>query len=196
MNSLVRFDVTEIPPGASIQEATLSLWAMRRSNENPMDISAHAISSDWDEGTATWILAREGTPWETAGGDYDPPILDSVRVTDLSQWYELHVTSAVQEWVDDPAHNYGVLLRSSNPYGIEYEFAASEHLATFVRPRMDIRYFWLPTTTATVTPTATQTSASTGTPTATDTPTVTVTATATVTPTRTPCRANLPMIAK
>ena len=198
MHSLVRFNLSEIPGDAEILDAELSIWSIRRTNEYTMDVDVHEVTTSWDELSATWNEASAGVPWQSAGGDFAPQILDSTTVTTTARWYAFGVVPAVQRWVDNPASNRGLILRSTNPYGVEYEFATSEHLSAYAHPRMDILYYWLPTPTptATSTPTETATPTATLTETSTSTPTMTITNTPTPSSTPTPYVALLPMIRK
>ena len=186
MSSLVRFDLSQVPAGATIIEADLALWAIRRSNDNPTDIDVHQVTTTWDATGATWNDARVGIPWQSSGGDFEPSIVDSATVSTTEAWYHFDLASTAQQWVDTPNSNHGVILRSTNAYGVEYEFTTSDHLADYTHPILNVLYEWIPTPTPTVTLTPTPTS------------THTRTATPTPTPTATPIRfaALLPLITK
>jgi hypothetical protein len=70
--------------------------------------------------------------------------LDTVHIDQTARQYTLDVTEAVTHWIKDPAANRGLMLRSTTPYGVEYQFTTSDHVALYARPRLEILYRWFP----------------------------------------------------
>ena len=91
----------------------------------------------------------------------------------ISTWYTWTVTSLVQDWVDNPAGNLGMILIPGSST-VRYHFTSAEGTAV-LRPRLVIRYTERP-------PTPTPTLPATATPTSTAPPTVTPTVTPSGTP--------------
>ena len=104
----------------------------------------HEITSAWDENSVTWIEASSGVPWQRAGGDYSPEIIDTLHLDEITRQYTIDITQAVTHWVDEPAENHGLMLRSTTPWGVEYQFTTSEHFSLYARPRLEILYRWFP----------------------------------------------------
>lgn len=74
--SAIEFDLTSLnlPAGATVTDVELVLtvgfdWADAE-NDSPT-IEIYPLTTQFEESSATWNLARSGVPWITPGGDYD-----------------------------------------------------------------------------------------------------------------------------
>ncbi len=56
--ALVYFDISRIPPDATVVEATLNLYAFYWSQSFPLTIHAYRVLKDWTVGYATWNRAN------------------------------------------------------------------------------------------------------------------------------------------
>jgi hypothetical protein len=184
-STLLRFDLSSVPPGSTINQATLALYAYLRDNELPIDIGIYRVLRPWDELEAHWERASIGRPWGAPGcndtatdREPDPAAVQTVSV--LNTWYEVDVTQLVRDWTENPAANYGMILRGQSDRSVHYDFASSDHVTQALRPMLVIDYT-APEAPATATPTAVPTPS--GTPTIEETPTPSGTPTASVTPT-------------
>ncbi len=191
---LIRFDVSVLPEGVFVEEASLGLWVHNYGQrEGPIITGAYTVLRRWEEMEATWYEATDLDDWGLPGcndttSDRSPTALDRQTVYERDRWYAWDVTTAVRDWVADPAANKGVIIQQINKeVGGEFDIWHSEYLGADRRPYLMIRYSLLPPT---PTPTATPTTTSTPT----HTPTVTPTPTITATPT--PARIYLPLIFK
>lgn len=200
-DGVLRFELTGLPQGARVQQATLDLTTTAFRIDQPIAVSAYRLLKPWLESAAAWVEPAEGQVWGLAGArqpgvDYDAARLSTTTLQNLSvgghvQW---DLTSAVQAWLANPASNLGVLLLPES--GARHLYAASsENGKIEQRPKLIVRFELLPRpTTPTPTPTATptHTATPTSTPAPTDTPTPTLTPTpkptATATPTSAPAR--------
>jgi hypothetical protein len=120
---LLRFDLRDIPPGATVTSATLSLYHNLTSSATPGKINLHRATRAWQEGGgvnacqrtgAIWQEAQPDLPWTatTKGGDYDSAILASKTDSTVpAGWDIFTVTSLVGQWVAGTAPNHGMLLR-------------------------------------------------------------------------------------
>jgi len=187
--SLIKFDLTSIPPGAVIKQAVLNLHLLER-GPSAVDLSVHRLIRHWQSAEATWQLATTLQPWAVPGAsganvDYDPtPIYEVAGAYHLG-WHPFDLKDVVLQWVRSEAPNEGVLI-SGPRQGNEttfLRFSSAEAPIAGHRPYLQVVYA-LPSSipTATVTPpapTATPTRTATRTPTLTPTVTRTISATAT-----------------
>jgi hypothetical protein len=136
--ALLRFDLTSIPAGATIISASLILIKNKggASTTNPSDL--HKLSADWGEGTsfddpgaspgdgggdgatattgdATWVHRFFNTSnWMVTGGDFLSSPSGSTVVNSTNgqyTWSGAGLVADVQSWVDNPAVNFGWILR-------------------------------------------------------------------------------------
>ncbi len=107
--SLVRFDLSAIPAGTSISQATLWLY-LRSSYDVPNTsrvMAAYRVASLWTEGGVTWNT-RPGL-----GGKYGEV---SVPHADW-RWYAIDVTDLVRSWLSGQYSNYGMWVLGNEDSG-------------------------------------------------------------------------------
>ncbi|MFO7742638.1 MAG: DNRLRE domain-containing protein [Anaerolineae bacterium] len=133
--TLVRFDLSGLPPDAVVDSASLRLFLEGASGADPVSIGAYLITSAWDESTVTW-----NTPFTTGLFGFSASI--DATVGSYKSW---SVTSYAQSWIDDPSSNFGVMLRGPTE-GANYErvFASREHLERV--PQLELTYHLTPYT--------------------------------------------------
>ncbi|MCD6520702.1 MAG: DNRLRE domain-containing protein [Anaerolineae bacterium] len=175
--ALLWFDLSEVPQGARVSEATLFLFGRDVDPTVPLCVSQ--LLRPWEEYEATWLEASEGVPWDVPGAlgvgtDHEAPCLQGeFKDEGQIQFYEWDVREMVQGWIDGTHENYGFIVmipegaKAKETHGLysrEYsEFALRPFLALlYTEPT--------PTFTPTLTPTYTATATPTCTPTATPTP--------------------------
>jgi hypothetical protein len=185
---LLRADVGALPPGAWIEEATLTLY-QGSGGGSSMSTSVYGLLRPWVHGQATWNRASAALLWAQPGCGAAGSDRDAASVAERPIWptaggyadypFDWDVTALVQRWVDDPGANHGLLIEGSAGTALEFLFRSADYPDVAVRPRLVIRYRTEgPTPTPSVTATITQEP----TPGPTSTPTVTASATATMTP--------------
>jgi hypothetical protein len=164
--ALLKFDVAgNIPPGSTIRRVTLTL---RATGGGPTDGSygLYRVLADWGEGTSnatstgegtgapatlgdvTWLRRFFGEPsssWSNLGGDFaasEIPPGHGFAGTGSFDWIGSDLTLHVQQWLNDPATQFGWLLRSFNESlsGSVKEFASKEHPNVAFRPRLEVRF--------------------------------------------------------
>jgi hypothetical protein len=181
--SLLRWDLSSIPPGSVIQDARLELHAFDRGSAQATTIEIYKVRVPWQESSVTWNQASTGSPWDESGcsgegtdREASAAASTTIGVADpVPGWYTWDVTSLVQGWFANPATNYGMLLISKGLM-VRYDFQGSEAGAGDLRPKLVVEYT---ASSATATPTASATRSTTPQPSSTTTRTPTATRTAT-----------------
>jgi hypothetical protein len=149
--SLVRFDLSQLPPGAVVTSATLALQATDAGSGTAPSISARSVSTAWMEGVgdgapqpdgATWTSFDGVDPWSSAGGDAAAPIIGSALApAAVPGTTAIDVTSAVSAWVTSGDPNMGLLLApTSEPATDLVRFASGDATDTTLRPRLTVAW--------------------------------------------------------
>jgi hypothetical protein len=187
--TLVQFDLSGLPAGATIVTATLQLYQTAASGSDAYQIRPDAALASWQEAAVTWN-SRPAT------GNLGDPALTLDYASGWKQW---DVTQIVRAWQTGRMPNYGIVLVGLN-VGVppsERVFASRNATAW---PTLTIVYEGGATATSTHTstptasPTKTPTPTSTPTHTQSPTPTATPSPTATRTPTTTPSPTVMPTL--
>lgn len=163
---LVAFDVSShIPAGSTVTGVTLTLHMSRTPSSGEL-VSLHRVLADWGEGgsvgpmgggagapaepgDATWLhRSFPGELWSMPGGDFDAAPLASLVVFGQGH-YSWASTSAlvslVQEWIDEPTANFGLLVRGEESVDTTAKrFDSREHPDPAVRPVLVVEYTPVP----------------------------------------------------
>lgn len=147
--SLLRFDLSGIPTNATVISAQLSLY-LRSSDaaaNQSRTVQLHALLLPWVENEATYTIRALGHPWTgnkgpKVGVDYQAAAAASAAVSQAGVWIPWHISPLVQQWVNNPSLNHGVILLDPNPYavGANRFYASSEHTNSAWRPKLTITY--------------------------------------------------------
>ena len=141
-NSLLNFDLSSIPMGASITSATLTLWAdlnIDPSGDNGLATKVFRVTQPWINWQVTWTDASGIRPsdfvaWNQPGGDFSginngliPYTTSSLGIPDLPMGntpgvYQmaLDVTDLVNEWYTAIHPNYGFMLVGEEGNGLHF----------------------------------------------------------------------------
>jgi hypothetical protein len=194
---LLRFDLSQyIIPGSVVR--TAQLWLVQRNDwqknaYNTSTVEAFQVVRQWVPSQATWNKPTTAQEWAAPGANAasdrsmvpaDTVILYPLDVS-LSEPHMWTITQMVQDWVNNPAQNNGVIL-IGNGETQEFHLASSQYPGE-AEPRPRLRIEYCPAV-PTATPTRTSTPTQTPTTTQTNTPTPTRTPTPTYTPTAVPGR--------
>jgi hypothetical protein len=127
---VVAFDVAgTIPPGSTITAVTLTM-NMSMTPAGVETVELHKLLADWGEGTSHAPMGEgDGAPatpndatwrhrffdtifWTTEGGDFSATVSASQSVGGVGQymWSSAQMAGDVQEWLDNPATNFGWLV--------------------------------------------------------------------------------------
>jgi hypothetical protein len=110
-HTLVRFDLSWLPAGATVTAAQFELYVSSLPNyKGPTDYLVHRVTQDWVEGTAatgsvpvagaTWDTYDSVNLWAAPGGDFDPTVEATTSLRDpivepAEGWYAWDVTGLV-----------------------------------------------------------------------------------------------------
>ena len=144
--ALMRIDVSPIPPGASIEEAWLEVYALSWSGSNAnIALGAYAVSTTVRLDEATWNWAQDGQPWAAPGcndtlSDRRAQAQAQLTTAGPRCWYRFDLRGLVQDWVNGTLPNNGVLLRQLDNAAYSFVFAGSDYSQVDLRPRLVVRY--------------------------------------------------------
>ncbi|MEX2389967.1 MAG: DNRLRE domain-containing protein, partial [Dehalococcoidia bacterium] len=130
--TLVRFDVSSIPAGATINSATLTLCP---TSVNVLALGrihhAHRVREDWGEATANWGNQPAVLEPDTAGATYIGGLF----------CIGLAIDEDVQAWVDG-APNYGWQVADENEgtagINLEVRYGSRENATSSLRPVLTV----------------------------------------------------------
>jgi hypothetical protein len=163
--SLIRFDTTSIPAGATITGVEMRLF-MSRTTSGPEPVSLHRALASWGEGSssndgaggsgapsgpgdATWIHRfYDSTLWTTAGGDFAAAQSASTSVggNGTYSWASTDMIADVQSWLLDPSTNFGwLLLGDEGAAGTAKRFQTRESVDGTQAPVLTVTYVPAPT---------------------------------------------------
>jgi uncharacterized repeat protein (TIGR01451 family) len=139
---LLRFDLSGIPSGATIQSAVMELYYASTRASTSESLRLHRVTRSWTELGATWRSSDGVNNWTAQGGDFDAAVLASATLDATADvWKQWSITSLVQSWVAGTASNFGVILESVAASGNnERRFNSSESATPALRPKLTITY--------------------------------------------------------
>jgi len=155
--SLVSFNVSTIPPGATVLNAQMKLYYYSGVGSTWGDrwVQAHQLYVSWSETQANRDNRRTGVPWKVQygkiGGGSDSTTADAngtMESTMLFQtgqtntWKTWDLSALTQKWVSNTVPNFGVMLWATNE-DTDYNtlwFRSSEYSNSTYWPKLEVIY--------------------------------------------------------
>lgn len=157
--TLIKFDLSSIPAGATILNSTLSLYLFAEMSSNARTLRVFRLKRAWVEGTrgfvddnpatgATWVRYDTTNNWQTQGGfgadDCEQTDIGSLAfsATEATGAYKTWVltASAVQEMLTGGSWtNNGFLIKADTEENDQYVFYSFENAAA-EKPKMNFMY--------------------------------------------------------
>lgn len=147
---LIRFDLSQIPAGSTVSAANLAFFMQSNDYPSNPNIDCYRLTQDWAEGTKVneWDTPADGVSWSSrgpgkgnwtqAGGSIAEKICSSSVA--VGQFTSCDLKSALQQWVNGSAANYGVMCSNSVSYANDMIFSSSESSTAANRPKLTITY--------------------------------------------------------
>ena len=125
-HTFVKFDLSTLPTGVSVSQATLRLYLNKV--DNPGSIEVYAVTSPWDEAT----LNAATVP--TVG-----PILTTIPLAASAEdkFVAIDITSTVQAWLAGTLTNNGIAILPSAANPVRVAFDSKESTGTSHAPEIE-----------------------------------------------------------
>jgi len=138
VRSVIDFDLSDIPEGAIIDSAYISLYfnnatAYGDRHQGDTDFIIQRITSDWEESTVTW----QTQPSATAVNQ----VLVDGAISPMQDFPDMNITQLIRDYCQDMDNSYGLLmkLQDESPYNWLL-LSSSDHPNEQLRPKLDVYY--------------------------------------------------------
>ncbi len=143
LSTLFRWDVSAVPAGSTVEQASITLNVFNLSNDT---YELYQLLPDWVESEATWNLYVSGGSWQITGAqgpaDRGSDIIGTFAPGSTGL-RSIQLNSAgiamLQNWVDSPASNHGVILADNGAVD-GADFDCSETGSAANRPKLTVTY--------------------------------------------------------
>ena len=108
--AVVHFDLSAV--SGTVSASTLT-FTVNNATATGSRVEVYPLTRAFNETQATWNNAANGTPWTTAGGDYNSSNRIGTFTPTATGVYNISgaaLTSLVQSWINSGATNFGLLL--------------------------------------------------------------------------------------
>ena len=156
-NMLLKFDLSTIPSGLTINSATLKLYINSSSNlssRSPLDASIYPLKINWDESTVSYDTYSGSSTWSSGGArssskDYQNVTSDTLPSPGNSTYprgtlIQSDITRFVDAWQKNTYTNYGLVIfpkySTSTSSGAILYLASKENANSAYRPTLVVNY--------------------------------------------------------
>jgi len=138
---LLKFDLRHIHTKSPIRKATLSLYSVGTPGIGP----GHSAMS----GSNEFVLAKVTSPWDELKVTWNtqPSFTEeaAIRLPETSSekqdFLDIDVTKMVQDMIDNPENNYGIMIKLANEeYYRRVIFGSSDNNDPMKRPKLTIAF--------------------------------------------------------
>jgi hypothetical protein len=141
---LVSFQLSGyLPANAKIKKAYLVLYCADIDGTGSTPVALHKMTGSWDVLSVTWNSRILSNAWAAPGGDYNAAAIGTaVTVNTTGKYYTWEVDSAdVQGWLDSPAQNYGIMVKSTAESAeTDAAFSSNSSPVPEQKPRLVVYY--------------------------------------------------------
>lgn len=143
--ALLKWDLSSIPAGSTLQSATLSINVTGASADT---YEIYELKRTWSEPQATWKKSNSSTNWQSAGAqgalDRGSTVLGTVTASATGlRTVVLNAAglAVVQGWLNNPATNFGFVLQDyANGTDDDLVFSSREATVAANRPQLQVVY--------------------------------------------------------
>ena len=129
--TLIQWDLSTIPSGASIESATMRLYCEAFYGTRTGEPVYYMITADWDESDVTYSTQPTYDTGTSVTGTWPYP----------DTWYEVDVTPFVQAWLDGTHVNHGIYCFAQNTAGTCVPgFWSKDYSDQSLRPRLVVEF--------------------------------------------------------
>lgn len=146
---LIKFDLSSIPPTATVTSATLYLTQEGEAASNARTMRIYRSKRAWTETGATYNKYDGTNNWATAGGmgaaDYDSSEVGNISLSATEANGEKTITlsaSLINEMVRGTFTNNGFILAMDTNVDDQHIFSSSEKATQSARPKLVIEYLY------------------------------------------------------
>lgn len=138
--SLIDFDWTLIPNGATINSARLSLYSYNSPANDAHSTLSGSNASQLLRVTSTW--GENSVTWNTQPSTTNQNMVTLPMSTNTIQDYlNIDVKNIVEDIIADPTNSYGIMMKLENEqYYRSMLFASSDNSDSNLHPKLEITY--------------------------------------------------------
>jgi len=151
MRCFIEFDLSQIPVGAKLDSATLSLFAApsgpasdpfagHSTLSGSNDFWVETVSAAWSESSITWANQPK-TTWNMWGNGAPQGGVHHVPTTSYAENVSVDVTPLLNAALSDRANYHGFMIHlNSEQYYRNLRFATSDHEQAGLHPKLAVHY--------------------------------------------------------
>jgi hypothetical protein len=143
-SSLLRFDLSAVPPGTKVASARLKLDVTNGTTDS---YQLQPLRRAWVEGQAAWNVRRTGSYWGIGGArssatDREATVMATVAPAQAAP-YSVGLSAAgvakVQGWIDNPSSNFGAVVSGATKAN-GFDFRSREVADPARKPTLELDY--------------------------------------------------------